>query len=201
MQSSRFSALRIIPFYLFLLPLFFVLHGYTEFYGLIPLIESLNLAGIYLLAGLFLFCIGWLLFRNGYKASLFAFLLLAFNFFFGPVHDFLKQTFPGSFISRYSFILSGAVILFGICVLLLKKVTKLPAQFIFYLNLLFIILLLFDSFRLVIKLNTLPLHLSIDLKKEFTPCNDCTKPDIYFIVADGYAGKQELKDIFNYFKI
>ena len=143
MQSSRFSALRIIPFYLFLLPLFFVLHGYTEFYGLIPLIESINLAGIYLLAGLFLFCIGWLLFRNGYKASLFAFLLLAFNFFFGPVHDFLKQTFPGSFISRYSFILSGAVILFGICVLLLKKVTKLPAQFIFYLNLLFIILLLF----------------------------------------------------------
>jgi hypothetical protein len=32
----------------------------------------------------------------------------------------------------------------------------------------------------------------------FTTCNDCRKPNIYLIIADEYAGRQELKDFFSF---
>jgi hypothetical protein len=34
--------------------------------------------------------------------------------------------------------------------------------------------------------------------EEVTICNDCPKPDIYFIIADEYAGNKELKDLLHF---
>ena len=110
MKENIFTAQLTHLLYLLLLPLFFVLHGYTELYNLIPLVDSLKLTGLYLLGALFLYGISLILFRNYFKASFFVFMLMAFNFFFGPVHDAIKKALPGSFISRYSFMLPLALV-------------------------------------------------------------------------------------------
>jgi hypothetical protein len=33
---------------------------------------------------------------------------------------------------------------------------------------------------------------------KLTPCDSCNKPDVYLIIADEYAGKQELQDLFSF---
>jgi len=70
------------PFFLYLLPLFFVFHGYTENYNYIPVKDATLLTGTYLgfalvFAGLF-----WLGYRVIINAALVSFLLMCFHFFF-----------------------------------------------------------------------------------------------------------------------
>lgn len=39
---------------------------------------------------------------------------------------------------------------------------------------------------------------SIKIQENFTACDSCDRPDIYLIIADGYPGHTELKDICNF---
>jgi hypothetical protein len=62
-----------------------------------------------------------------------------------------------------------------------------------YLNILFAVLLLIDSFTIIAKAT----------KKEAIPrlladCTDCPKPDVYLVVVDGYAGVEQLKSDFSF---
>src|SRR6186713_1487348 len=100
------------PFFHWLLPVFFVLHGFTDYYPSIPAKECLLLTGIYLFAALVLFGISFFIFKNKFKSALFVFLLLCFYFFFGPIHDALRSWMPNSFLTRYSFILIASLVFF-----------------------------------------------------------------------------------------
>ena len=169
---KQLQRLKSFPFFHWLLPVFFVLHGFTEYYPSIPAKECLLLAGIYLFAALVLFGISFLIFKNKFKSALFVFLLLSFYFFFGPAHDALKNWMPDSLITRYSLILPASLVFFIIVFIFFKKRKKDLFTATRFLNLLMIILLITELVLLAGK--TFAGSQDSLLTKEFKPCIDCT---------------------------
>lgn len=185
------------PVFLYLLPVFFVLHGYMENYDFVPVKDAFLLVGLYFAFSTGFSLLAWLLYRNFKKANLFSFCIMAFHFFFGSVHDGLKRIFPGSFISKYTFILPAAAILFIVLLIILKKRRSSFSKFCFYLNTVLILLLVMDTVMLAGKIISKK-KTSYTLPDGFVNCSSCPKPDIYFILADEYAGNTELKDLFQF---
>ena len=91
------------PFFLFLLPLFFVLHGYTEHYDSVPVKDAVLLALLYSGSALLIACIAWGYYRQVAKAALVAFALLAYYFFFDALQDALRNQFTQSFLARIAY--------------------------------------------------------------------------------------------------
>ncbi|HRF18796.1 MAG TPA: hypothetical protein PK977_11535, partial [Chitinophagaceae bacterium] len=94
MNTSLKQFLERNVLFVILLPILWVLHGYTNNLGLVPKKDALLLALFYCSVALILTGILWLFYRNIFKAALLTFLLLSLQFLFGPVHDFLKGSFP-----------------------------------------------------------------------------------------------------------
>lgn len=184
------------PYFLFLLPVFFVVHGYQENYNFVPAGDALLLVGIYMLAALLLFGLAWLLFRNANRAALLALSLLSFNFFFGSVHDRMLQLFPDSFISRYGFMIAFPLCLMLALVLYLHRKKPALTRVSGFLGVLLVVLILLDTAMLGIKMARM--HQKNELPAGMVKCPDCNKPDIYLILADEYVGASELKDEFGF---
>lgn len=198
MKPERSHTIRTKPFFLLLLPLFFVLHGFTENYGFVPVSDAALLTGIYLAWSVVIAAVGWLLFRNTRQACLLAFLVMALHFFFGTLHDTLKQLFPGSFIVKYSVllpVLSAALLL---VVILMKRKKPRLLRTTYYLNILLLVLLAIDGIWLTGKIIRDRKQEPQGVPQGFIACPGCPKPDIYFIVPDEYAGNTELKDLFQF---
>jgi hypothetical protein len=178
-------------YFVFLLPVFFVLHGLNEYLFFVPLTAAVRLLLIYTLGGIVCGLIFFLLFRSSKQALLAVFLSLGFYFFFGWIHDVLKALVPGSFITKYSFLLFALGILYVLLLLLIRK-RKPGTTLLFYLNTLFFLLLLIDIAGIGYKLFTKP--------RQHLPaaCAQCEKPDVHFIILDGYAGKDQLKEDFEF---
>src|SRR5688572_19518087 len=119
------SFLKTRPVFFLLLPVFFVFKGFNEHYGAIRASDALALLGTYLLAALIIFLTGWIFYRNAVKAALFAFTILALNFFFGTLHDLLKQTAENTFLSKYSFVI-GLMLAVLLAVIIILKRRKKP---------------------------------------------------------------------------
>ena len=185
------------PFFLFLLPLFFVLHGLTENAGLVPVSGAAMLLLFYLGVALGFLLFFYLFYRQFRKAAIVAFSLLAYQFFFGAVQDLFRDLFPGSFINKYSFIIPVSLLGFLGLLILLKKRKTIPDKPVLYLNLLFLLLISIDAVQLIMysfrhqKSESVSNHL-------FQPCHGCPKPDIYLLLADGYPGKASVKDLLGY---
>ena len=113
--------IRTQPLYLFLLPLFFVLHGFLENYGFISIRDAaiLALSYIFLTIGLFIFSLFF--FRDRNKGALITTTWMAFFFFFAAIHEFLRQHSPVHLFSRYSFLLSVFILFFVTVFIFLKK--------------------------------------------------------------------------------
>src|SRR4051812_39850949 len=92
-------------YFLLMLPLFFVLHGYLENFRLVHPVDCLLLLGAYWLAFGLIATLCYFIFRSWRKAALFCFCLMCFHFFFGSAHDVLKDILPGSFFIKYTFVL------------------------------------------------------------------------------------------------
>jgi hypothetical protein len=185
------------PFFPFLLVLFFVLHGFTENYPIVPVRDAslllLNYLVIATVTGLF----GWVFFRDLSKAAFFAFSILSIQFFFGPVQDMFKRSGHLSFLAKYSVLIPLVLLSILAVILLLRRKKKLPARLVMYLNLSLSLMILLDAAMLPGKFSKT--GNTIDQEKlGLTVCKECPLPDIYIIIADSYAGKLELKDIFNY---
>jgi hypothetical protein len=186
------------PVFLYLLPVFFVLHGYTENYSLVPVSDALLLNAKYLAISLFFSLFFWLLYRNFTKANLVAFFIMAYNFFFGSAHDFLKKIADNTFIVRYSFIIPATAILLVILVLYIKKTRSTFINTAKYLNILLLLLILLDTVNLLLKIPEKRESRVVEFPGTSIKCDTCTNPDIYLIIADEYAGKKELQDIFSF---
>jgi hypothetical protein len=189
-----------IGFYVFLIPVFFVLHGALENFGFVGLRDCFFLLLSYLLAAIVIFLMGGLLFRNPLKASLFTAFLLSFYLFFGALIDFFKAHIP--FLSHYSVLMPLFLISTVLIVLYLKKTKKELYKITFFLNILLIIYLLFDTASLIWKWSQPDKdQLAIyggDLKNNYTACADCKDPDIYFLLFDEYASTSSLKETYHF---
>ena len=132
----------VFPWYIFLLPLFYILHVYNDYFGILDIgLVSLYLL-YYLLLSLIVFSIAFLLFRNSAKAGILTISFLIVFFFFGAAHYFLKTLHTPSFFVSYKFLFSLTLIFFiTLAVKMKKKNEPLKAnRFFLYLFLLFTVL-------------------------------------------------------------
>lgn len=182
------------PLFAWLLPVFFVWHGFTGNFGFIAWKDAGILLAIYLGFTLLFFGLAYWLYRNVIKAALLATCLMAFHFFFGSIQDGLKNVFPDSLPSRYSFILPAALLILISIIILLKKRKKTLYNLTRFLNILLLLLILLDTIMVIPVKSARTGNLPAGL----TACDTCARPDIYFILADEYAGNTELKDLFGF---
>jgi hypothetical protein len=160
--------------------------------------DALLLAVLYIGVGLIIARIAWIFYRDLVKACLIAFFLLAYQFFFGSIQDFLKTLFPNQFFSQYRFLLPFSLIIFSAFVIWLKKRKRSLLMITSYLNALLIILILVDAGRFVIKKNKNRENAAMNLTDKFISCDGCAKPDIYLILLDQYPGGIALKEVFDF---
>lgn len=184
-------------YFLFLLPVFFVLHGYTENFPLIKESDGWLLLLQYWLVSFALCILFFLVFQSWRKASVLVFFVMSFYFFFGSFHDAAKSVLGKSWLVQYSFILPFCFVLFFALIIYLKKSNKAFIRFIKYINFLFVLLIVIDGIQLTYK-SLKAFRQSHVVSSSFLNCDTCNKPDIYFIIADEYAGKKELNDIFHF---
>ena len=184
------------PAFVFLLPLFFVSHGYVQNYPLIPPSDVLKLVFEYLAVTLLLTTLFYFIFQSWQKALLFAFFLMCVQFFFGAVHDLLKNWFPGWFIPKYSFLLPLILAIVVATFLLILKTTSHFKRLTQYISITLVLLIAIDLVFLCSKL--LSTTKTNNPVTEITGCNDCKKPNIYLIITDEYAGRKELHDVFSF---
>jgi hypothetical protein len=192
--------LKKIPFYVLLLPVFFVIHGSLEYYGYLSFSDVLLLmvtycAGAGVLFGLFfLFC------RHAGKAGVYTGAVLFFYFFFGAIKDFLKIHIH--FLHRWSVFLPLWIAVAIALFLYLRRKPQVVPRWSLFLNGLFIIYLVIDISGLLIaalwpstrrETGAATRHLSL------TPAADSMdRPDIYFLLFDAYTSSKALREQFHY---
>ena len=197
------SRLARIPWFLILLPLFFVLHGWKENVHDLRASEVLGLAGVYLFAALILWLLSRILIKNRGHAALFAFLLLAVNFFFGPVQDLLAGSrFP--WISSYRLMLPLIGIMLALLIFALRRNrTRKFQQLARYLGFLLLILIAMDVVSIASMLTgkregaSRPTTDDPDFRL-FSLADSVVKPDIYLLLCDEFASSRSLLETWGF---
>ncbi len=187
------------PWYIVFLPVFFVLHAYNNYFGLIPVLFVAKYLHYYLLMAIILYFIGWPLFRNRIKSGIFTISFLIIFFFFGSAYDFLQQMQLPSLLVSYKFLLALIVVIMVVLAILLKK--KAPPlkthQFFF---LLFSVLMLIEIgtsiYYIISGRNNDPAIKNSPLAVQLKPVG--SQPDIFFIVFDEYTSSKALKKYFKF---
>lgn len=201
-SNNILTLLKTRPFYLFLLPVFFVLHGFLENFGFISVQDAAILCLSYILLTISINFFSWFFFRNWTKAAVITVIWMSFFFFFGALHEFLKGHKSLHFFSRYSFLLSFFFLVQIIIFIYLKKIKKPFLKSTMYLNVLFIVYILIDVTGLIIKtINPHQQQLSVygfARQNQYTICDTCAKPDIYFLLMDEYSSSKALRETFKF---
>lgn len=187
--------LKKYPFFLILLLVFFCLHGGVENYYSISFEEVFFVGLSILIVIAVLFLIFYFFTRNILFAALITFFISVWYFFFGAIHDFIKSTELLTFIKRYTTLLPLLIIATIIWIVFLKKNKPKWAKITLYLNVLLLIYCLID----VVKVTNLSfakktikpaLAFNFELVKQ--------KPNVYFLLFDGYPGQETLTDSFQF---
>jgi len=186
------------PFFLFLLPVFFIIHGLTEYFIASLINEAVILVLIFSGIAILITFLFWLILKDITKSALITFIILSINFFFGSTLDFLKNYLNNTIITRYSFIIPAILIFILAITYYFKKASKSFLTLSLYLNWLLTILIILDIATIGFKLSGYNKPNAGNVSNSLIKCDTCLKPDIYVIVADEYAGAIELKELFNF---
>lgn len=180
------------PYFLLLLPLFFIAHGYNAFFSFFPWnLILLNLAIILFATSLFYFFSLWI-FRNRKKAAIISFWILLISLSFGFLHDSLKKIIGVNFFSSYKFLLSTLLILLIILWQNIKKSDSTYKRVFLFLNILFISFIGYEFINGITNFiayqkgkhlidNRFNAYFQADKNVQIP---DSLKPDIYFLVFD-----------------
>jgi hypothetical protein len=191
------------PFFLVLLPVFFIYSGYNELFGFLSFRYVATNLAIILASTLVLLFISFKLLGTFTKASLFTFTICLFCLVFGYLHDSLKQLFPQSFIVKFTFLIPTIIILFLILFVFLKKRNNSFSDSYLFVNLLFIVLL-FSEIPNSIKRYQLDKSVDNLIDFRFNAYNnynplkrlpDSLKPDIYLLVFDALASSKSIDQL------
>jgi len=209
MKEKLKALLQEKPYFLFLLPLFFIVHGYNAFFTFFPWsFVLLNLAISLFATGLFYLFGTWLL-GNKRKAATFSFWILLLIFSFGFLHDSLKKIVGTNFFSSYKLILPFILIFYVTLFLFIKKRKSEFKRLFLFLNLLLCFFMLYELFNSVTNLLFYKKEKYL-LDNRFNVYNqaerptllpDSSKPDIYFLVFDALpstTAMQQTWDFNNY---
>ena len=185
----------------FLLPVFFILHSYRQYYGLVDIAVAAKILGELILFFLVFFLLALAITKNVNKSlqliTLFGFVYL----FYGVIKDFFQLTLHASFLSKYSVLLPALVIASIILARTISKKKDFRKTNLFQ-NLLLIIFILIDGIALIVYDNSYFLRQNLLTKNShFNPdslSSPESKPDVYFLVFDSYPGTLFLKDYMQY---
>lgn len=187
------------PLFIVLLPLFYFLHRWEANYNPILYKEFFSLFLLYSAIAIGITFIAFLFYKNIHKAALASSVLLGINFFFIEFFEIFKKFETLQFISKISVSLILTFIILIILLYLLKKTKKTLLPLCSYLNLLLIVLIVIDGI-FIFKQNAQNSNriANSEINQELKKCDTCSKPDIYLIVTDEYAGAKQLKEVFGY---
>lgn len=195
--------LKTFPFHFLLLPLFFVWHVCNAYFGLIPFRYTSKYLLYYTGLAVLLFILGKLFFRNNVKAGIWSTLLMLPFFFWGAMHDFLRNIDVNKFLSSYSFLLPLLLLITLLLFIVLRK-KKNFSVFNQFLNLLLFIFIFIElsisiyhlSNNQIAKNNLAHNNQQITISQKKIQANK--KPDIFFILFDEYASSNALKKYLNF---
>ena len=189
------NLLKKYPFFLLLFFLFFCLHGWAENYSSISFIEVFLVGLSVFVVNIILFVIFYFFTRKILYAALITFFVIVWYFFFGAIHDFIKNTELLTFLRRYTTLLPLLIVATIIWIVFLKKNKPKWNNITLYLNLLLLIYCLIDAVKLA---NLSFAKQSIRPSSAFN--NDLVKlkPNVYFLLFDGYPGQKTLTDSFKF---
>jgi hypothetical protein len=200
----NFSRLKQLPFHIFLLPVFYILHAVNRYYGLFPFRLPAWYLLCYLVLAAIIYGIGYLLFRSSRKAGLWSIIILIIVFFFGKALDLLRSNSVLHWAASYKIflpVIAGSLIILTIYI---KRSSRAFSKLNIYFNLVFWLFVLseiiFSSvhyFSGTGKKNNLALQ-NTPLNIQLANIPDTAKPDIFFIVFDEYTSSVSLKKYLNY---
>lgn len=191
--------------YLFLLPVFYVLHYYNELYGFMLFSEVFR----WLLITYPLIIIAYLVARKlsgtATKAAFIVFTAAVFLLYFGPYQKFIQTISPWAFLSTNKIVAPiGIAILIPVCIYVIRKPGALEKTGRYF-TVLLCVLILYEVMMLGINFfrtnhHKNLLYSSMDIAKTYTPIsiNDTLKPDIYFLVFDEYASNNILNKVWHF---
>lgn len=204
MFQSFTKQLQNHSFHFLLIPIIFILHIVNNYWNLIPAHLYLKYLFIYLLFAAFLFLIIKLILKKNRPAALLTSFSLLIFFGFGAFHDFIKSLAVPRFFTSYTLLLPLFVLLFAFLLWKFKRKKAGHEKLNYFLNTLFTLLFLFESVSFFYNLagqkqktNDLANRVHT-LTADFKTCDTCAKPDIYFIVWDGYTSSESLLENFNF---
>ena len=132
----------------FLLPVFFILHSYRQYYGLVDIAVAVEILGELILFFLIFFLLALAITKNLNKSlqliTLFGFVYL----FYGVIKDFVQLTLRASFFSKYSVLLPSLIIATIILARVIFKKKDFRKTNLFQ-NSLLIIFILIDGIMLI----------------------------------------------------
>jgi hypothetical protein len=187
--------LKNTPWFLFLLVLFFVVHGTVENFGFIYFSEVIKIAGMILGLVLVFFLITRLIVKNTIHAALIVFFISAWLLFFGAIFDWAKSIQFLSWLHSYSIFVPFMLLTIVAFIILIRKQTALQNKLCFYLNVLLLIYCVYDLSVLTLK-STSRNKTTASRSINFDNSAVKTKPNIYLLLFDGYPGYKSLKDSF-----
>lgn len=188
----------IMKFIAITFPLFFVLHGVNEQFGLISNLTIAKLSLYYLAVAFSISVISKKLLRDDARSTVFTFIFLCIFFFFGAVKDLFKGT-PADPVGHYSMFLPATIIVMVVSYLLVKRSTSSMKRGVLFVRSLITIcivletgILLYNVFSHKERQKDLG---DIDLKiaGSINISDSATKPFIFWIVMDEYSGNTALR--------
>jgi hypothetical protein len=180
----------------FLLPVFFVIHSYQQYYGLVSKTVAMKSGLAILLATVVLFIIMQALTKHVDRSlqlvTLYSFIFL----FFGVVKDFLQLSLQIPIITKYSILLPITVVIAIVITRSILRKTDFRKINLFE-NTLLLSLIVVDCISLSIPTASSLLHNNSLVKQtsfHFDSSINDERPDVYYLVYDCYPGTPFLKD-------
>lgn len=185
----------------FLLPVFFILHNYNQYYGLVSADVAIKI--LFKILVIFLFCFLLLLFitKNVNKSLQLITLLGSVILFYGVIKDFFQFTLHVHFISKYSVLLPLTLLITILLIRIILKKKDYRRTNLFQ-NILFLCLILIDGGEMLVFDNSFFLQKNLlgtneRLNPDNLP-NPASRPNVYFLVFDCYPGTGFLRNYMQY---
>lgn len=183
------------------MPVFFILHSYKQYYGLVSAAVAIKTLLIIFVLFLFFFLLLLVVIRNINKSFQITTLTGAIILFYGSIKDFFQFTLHAPFISRYAVLFPLVLI---IAIILIKMILKKKDQrrSNLFQNLLLIIFILIDGVILFVSDNPFFIRQNFLAKNDYINLDSLptpsSRPDVYYLVFDCYPGTLFLRDYVEY---
>ena len=186
------------PYYFQWLIVFFVLHGYSDFIGLIKLSSlALLLLQVSIAAWILFFLFGKI-YRSSYKAAILVTVIFFCYLFFGAIQDNCNRVrllFPLSlFVVLLPVLAFICLALFAALFIYKKPLSRLTTL----LNVLLLVYIGYDILLISWRAQQREKNKPAPVITINPVADTINKPDVYFILLDEYAGSAALHDYFNY---